>query len=62
MNAQQGAAAVIPDLGRTPRIHILGLVRLEELSRGRVFQFAFVCLPLRIKGATGSMVRSVAIV
>lgn len=42
-------------------VFILELVQLEELARDRVFEFAFVCLPLKIKGATGSMVRPIAI-
>jgi kynurenine formamidase len=43
-------------------IHIMELVHVEDLSRDKVFEFLFVCLPLRIKGATGSMVRPIAIV
>jgi kynurenine formamidase len=43
-------------------IHILELVHVEDLSQDKVFEFLFVCLPLRIKGATGSMVRPIAIV
>mgnify|MGYP000536509901 CR=1 FL=1 len=42
-------------------IHILELAWLEDLARDRVLEFLFVCLPLRIRGATGSMVRPVAI-
>jgi kynurenine formamidase len=42
-------------------IYILELVLLEELARDRVHEFAFVCLPLKVRGATGSMVRPVAI-
>jgi kynurenine formamidase len=43
-------------------IHLLELVHVEDLARDKVYEFLFVCLPLRIKGATGSMVRPVAIV
>jgi kynurenine formamidase len=43
-------------------IHIMELVHVEDLSRDRVFEFLFVCLPLRIRGATGSMVRPIALV
>lgn len=43
-------------------IHILELVHVDDLSRDGVYEFLFVCLPLRIKGATGSMVRPIAIV
>lgn len=43
-------------------IHIMELVHVEDLARDGVSEFLFICLPLRIKGATGSMVRPVAIV
>jgi kynurenine formamidase len=43
-------------------IHIIEMVNLEELARDGAHEFAFVCLPLKIAGATGSMVRPVAIV
>lgn len=43
-------------------IHILELVHVEDLARDGVYEFLFLCLPLRIKGATGSMVRPIAIV
>jgi kynurenine formamidase len=43
-------------------IHILEHLYLEELARDSVREFAFVCLPLKIKGATGSPVRPIAIV
>lgn len=34
---------------------------LEELAREQVYEFLFICLPLRIKGATGSIVHPIAI-
>lgn len=43
-------------------IHILELANLEALSADGVTEFCFICLPLRIKGATGSMVRPIAII
>lgn len=43
-------------------IHIMELVHVEDLARDNVYEFLFMCLPLRIIGATGSMVRPVAIV
>lgn len=43
-------------------IHIMELVHVEDLAKDGVDEFLFVALPLRIKGATGSMVRPVAIV
>jgi kynurenine formamidase len=42
-------------------IFIIEMVNCEELSRNGVHEFCFVCLPLAIAGATGSMVRPVAI-
>jgi kynurenine formamidase len=60
-----------PDLGVTLPGHVLFLVRagipiienlnLEELAAARVYEFAFVCLPLKMRGATGSPVRPIAI-
>jgi kynurenine formamidase len=35
---------------------------LEDLARDQVYEFLFVCLPLKIQGATGSPIRSVAVV
>jgi kynurenine formamidase len=61
-----------PELGVTLPGHILLLVRagvyivenllLEELGEAGVTEFTFVCLPLKIVGATGSPVRPVALV
>ena len=60
-----------PELNATLPGHILFLVRagipiienlnLEELARAKVYEFAFVCLPLKMRGATGSPVRPIAI-
>jgi kynurenine formamidase len=62
---------VDPDTGVTLPGHILLLVRagipiienlnLEELAAARVYEFGFVCLPLKMRGATGSPVRPIAI-
>ena len=43
-------------------IHILEMVYMEDLARDKIFEFCFICLPLKIKGATGSLVRPIAIV
>jgi kynurenine formamidase len=43
-------------------IFIMELAYLEDLARAGVREFLFVCLPLRIVGASGSMVRPIAIV
>ena len=60
-----------PDLKVTLPGHILLLVRagvpiienlnLEELAAAKVEEFLFVCLPLKMRGATGSPVRPIAI-
>jgi kynurenine formamidase len=60
-----------PELGVTLPGHILLLVRagipiienlnLEELAAAGVHEFLFVCLPLKMRGATGSPVRPIAI-
>jgi len=60
-----------PELGVTLPGHILLLVRagipiienlnLEELAAAKVHEFAFVCLPLKMRGATGSPVRPIAL-
>jgi kynurenine formamidase len=60
-----------PELGVTLPGHILLLVRagipiienlnLEELAAAKVYEFGFVCLPLKMRGATGSPVRPIAI-
>ena len=43
-------------------IYIVENLNLDELSQERIYEFVFVCLPLKFKGATGSPVRPVAIV
>ena len=60
-----------PELGVTLPGHVLLLVRagipiienlnLEELASAGVREFAFICLPLKMRGATGSPVRPIAI-
>ena len=42
-------------------IFIIEMVNCEALARDRVREFCFVCLPVSIRGATGSMVRPVAL-
>jgi kynurenine formamidase len=43
-------------------VHLIEILDLEALARDEVFEFLFVCLPLRIVGATGSWVRPIAVV
>jgi len=60
-----------PELNVTLPGHVLLLVRagipiienlnLEELASAVVHEFVFVCLPLKMRGATGSPVRPIAI-
>jgi kynurenine formamidase len=43
-------------------IYIIENLNLEELARNRCYEFTFICLPLKMRGATGSPVRPVALV
>jgi kynurenine formamidase len=60
-----------PDLGSLPGhtilivqegIHIIESLYLEELAADGVKEFGFVCLPLKLRGGTGSPVRPIALV
>lgn len=42
-------------------IQIMECLNLEELSEARCYEFLFICLPLRIKGGTGSPIRPIAV-
>jgi kynurenine formamidase len=42
-------------------VYIIENLDLEELAAERVYQFLFVCLPLKFVGATGSPVRPIAV-
>jgi len=62
---------VDPDLQVTLPGHVILLVRngiyilenlfLEGLARDECYEFTFICLPLKLRGATGSPVRPVAV-
>jgi kynurenine formamidase len=43
-------------------VHLIEIMRLENIARDQIFEFLFIALPLRIKGGTGSWVRPVALV
>jgi kynurenine formamidase len=43
-------------------IYLFESVYLEEISRERVHEFLFIALPLKIEGATGSMLDPLAVV
>jgi kynurenine formamidase len=43
-------------------IYLLESLYLEEIARERVYEFLFVALPVKIRGATGSMVDPLAVV
>jgi kynurenine formamidase len=60
---------VDPELGSLPGhvilivqagVHIIESLYLEQLAADGVREFAFVCLPLKLRGGTGSPVRPVA--
>ncbi|HEX6477935.1 MAG TPA: cyclase family protein [Ktedonobacteraceae bacterium] len=42
-------------------IYILENLFLEELAHDQCYEFTFVCLPLKLRGATGSPIRPIAI-
>ena len=42
-------------------IHIIEALDLEELARDRIYEFVFVAAPLKIRGATGSPIRPLAL-
>lgn len=43
-------------------VHLMESLDLEELARDRVYEFLFVALPLKIRGATASMIDPLAVV
>jgi kynurenine formamidase len=43
-------------------IYLMESVYLEEIARDKVYEFLFVMLPVKIRGATGSMVDPLALV
>lgn len=43
-------------------IYIIENLLLEDLARDRVYEFLFVCLPLKMRGVTGSPIRPIALV
>lgn len=42
-------------------IHIIECLNLEQLAAERVYEFAFIASPLKIRGATGSPIRPLAL-
>ena len=60
-----------PELGTLPGhtllivragVHIIESLYLEALAADGVREFSFVCLPLKLRGGTGSPVRPLALV
>jgi len=43
-------------------VYLMESLDLEALARDRIYEFCFVALPLKIRGATGSMIDPVAVV
>jgi kynurenine formamidase len=70
LGTDTGGTESFADLSRTTHkvllvergVHILEVLDLECLARDQVYEFLFICLPLRITGATGSWVRPVAVI
>jgi kynurenine formamidase len=46
----------------THGIHIIENLNLEELAAAKIHEFAFVGIPLKFRGATGSPIRPIALV
>ena len=42
-------------------IHIIECLNLEQLAAAKIYEFAFVAMPLKIRGGTGSPVRPIAL-
>lgn len=57
-NPQPVHAFLIQEMG----VPIIEWLSAEAISAAQVYEFLFVCLPLTIKGATGSMIRPIAVV
>jgi kynurenine formamidase len=43
-------------------VYIVEMANLEELAADKVYEFTFIALPCKIRGATGSMIRPIALV
>ncbi|HLJ50014.1 MAG TPA: cyclase family protein [Bryobacteraceae bacterium] len=43
-------------------IHIIEALNLEQLAKERIYEFGFVAIPMKIRGATGSPIRPLALV
>ena len=43
-------------------VYLMESLDLEELARDQVYEFCFVALPLKIRGATASMIDPLAVV
>lgn len=43
-------------------VHLIEIMDLEGVADEGLYEFLFICLPLRITGATGSWIRAVAVI
>jgi kynurenine formamidase len=43
-------------------VYLIEILELDQLARAEAYEFLFVCLPIKFRGATGSWVRPVAVV
>lgn len=59
--AHDESRSVHPALLVDAGVHIIEVLNLDELARDRVYEFLFVCLPLRFVGGTGSPIRPLAL-
>ena len=57
-NPQPVHAALLIENG----VYVMESLDMEELARERAYEFLFVALPVKIRGATGSMVDPVAVI
>jgi kynurenine formamidase len=42
-------------------VYIMEMVNMEEIARDKIYEFLFVALPCKIRGATGSLIRPIAV-
>ena len=42
-------------------VHLMEMVQMDELARDKVYEFCFIVLSCKVKGATGMMIRPIAV-
>ena len=43
-------------------VHIIEYLQLDQLAKDKCYEFCFICLPAKVKCATGMYVRPIAMV